>query len=113
LADLKQTIAELEQRLQASLIERDELVRQQAATAEVLAAINSSGFDLDRILQILVSTASRLCKTGPASIFLLEGDVYKFRTGQNVTEAFREHEKKTEIRGGRGLLVGASQLKRE
>jgi signal transduction histidine kinase len=106
LADLKQTIAELEQRLQASLAERDELVRQQAATAEVLAAINSSGFDLDRILQILVSTAARLCKTGPASIFLLEGDVYRFRTGQNVTEAFREHEKKTEIRAGRGLLVG-------
>jgi two-component system NtrC family sensor kinase len=75
LADLKQTIAELEQRLQASLAERDELVRQQAATAEVLAAINSSGFDLDRILQILVSTAARLCKTGPASIFLLEGEV--------------------------------------
>jgi two-component system, NtrC family, sensor kinase len=106
LADLKQTIAELEQRLQASLVERDELVRQQAATAEVLAAINSSGFDLDRILQILVSTAARLCKTSPASIFLLEGDVYRFRTGQNVTEAFREHEKKTEIRAGRGLLVG-------
>jgi signal transduction histidine kinase len=106
LADLKRTIAELEQRLQASLVERDELVRQQAATAEVLAAINSSGFDLDRILQILVSTAARLCNTGPASIFLLEGDVYRFRTGQNVTETFREHERKTEIRAGRGLLVG-------
>jgi two-component system, NtrC family, sensor kinase len=106
LADLKQTVTELEQRLQASLVERDELVRQQAATAEVLAAINSSGFDLDRILQILVSTAARICKTGPASIFLLEGDIYRFRTGQNVTEAFREHERKAEIRAGRGLLIG-------
>ena len=84
----------------------DEALEQQAATADVLAAINNSGFDLDRILQILVSTAARLCKTGPASIFLLEGDVYRFRVGQNVTEAFREHEQKTGIRAGRGLLVG-------
>jgi hypothetical protein len=41
LTDLEHTVAELEQRLQASLAERDELLLQQAATAEILKVINS------------------------------------------------------------------------
>jgi hypothetical protein len=36
LTDLKQTVAELEQRLQASFAERDRLLLQQAATSEIL-----------------------------------------------------------------------------
>jgi signal transduction histidine kinase/putative methionine-R-sulfoxide reductase with GAF domain len=91
-------------------IELKEAREQQAATSEVLEAINRSGFDLDKILQTLVSTAARLCKTGPADIFLLEGDVYRFRAGQNLTEAYREHEERAEIRAGLGTLVGRVAL---
>jgi adenylate cyclase len=85
---------------------------QQAATSEVLEAINRSGFDLDEILQTLVSTAARLCKTGPADIFLLEGNVYRFRAGQNLTEPYLEHEKRAEIRAGLGTLVGRVALRK-
>jgi two-component system NtrC family sensor kinase len=92
--------------------ELKEAREQQAATSEVLEAINRSGFDLDEILQTLVSAAARLCKTGPADIFLLEGDVYRFRAGQNLTEAYREHEKRAEIRAGLGTLVGRVVLKK-
>ncbi|HWX32093.1 MAG TPA: GAF domain-containing protein [Steroidobacteraceae bacterium] len=92
--------------------ELKEAREQQAATSEVLEAINRSGFDLDEILQTLVSAAARLCKTGPADIFLLEGDVYRFRAGQNLTEAYREHEKRAEIRAGLGTLVGRVALKK-
>ncbi len=92
--------------------ELKEAREQQAATAEVLEAINRSDFDLDKILQIVVSTAARLCRTGPADIFLLEGDVYRFRAGQNLSEAYREQEKRAEIRPGLGTLVGRVALKK-
>jgi putative methionine-R-sulfoxide reductase with GAF domain len=99
-------------RFTVSAKELREAREQQAATSEVLEAINRSGFDLDEILQTLVSTAARLCKTGPADIFLLEGDVYRFRAGQNLTEPYLEHEKRAEIRAGLGTLVGRVALRK-
>jgi class 3 adenylate cyclase/putative methionine-R-sulfoxide reductase with GAF domain len=92
--------------------ELKEAREQEAATSEVLEAINQSGFDLDKILNTVLSTAARLCKTGPADIFLLEGDVYRFRAGQNLTEAYREREKRAEIRAGLGTLVGRVALEK-
>jgi two-component system NtrC family sensor kinase len=92
--------------------ELQEALEQQAATSQVLEAINRSGFDLDKILQIVVSTAARLCRVGPAGIFLLEGDVYRFRAGQNLTELYLEHEKRTEIRAGLGTVVGRAAMER-
>jgi len=85
--------------------ELEEASEQQSATAEALHALNHSAFDLDSILQMMVRTAARLCKTGPAVIFLLEGDTYKYWTGQNITTAYREHEKTATIRPGRGTVV--------
>jgi two-component system, NtrC family, sensor kinase len=99
-------------RFTVSAKELREAREQQAATSEVLEAINRSGFDLDEILQTLVSTAARLCKTGPADIFLLEGDVYRFRAGQNLTEPYLEHERRAEIRAGLGTLVGRVALRK-
>jgi len=90
--------------------ELEEASEQQSATAEALHALNHSAFDLDSILQMMVRTAARLCKTGPAVIFLLEGDTYKYWTGQNITTAYREHEKTATIRPGRGTVVGRVAL---
>ena len=92
--------------------ELKEAREQQAATSEVLEAIKRSGFDLDGILQTVVSTAARLCNTGPAGIFLLEGEVYRFRAGQHLSEAYREHEKRSEIRAGLGTVVGRVALEK-
>lgn len=92
--------------------ELKEAREQQAATSEVLEAINRSGFDLDGILRTVVSTAARLCNTGPAGIFLLEGDIYKFRAGQHLSDAYREHEKRSRIRAGLGTLVGRVALEK-
>jgi two-component system, NtrC family, sensor kinase len=86
--------------------ELEEGAEEQSATAAVLEALNRSAFDLDSILQMMVGTAARLCKTGPAVIFLREGDVYKYWTGQSITDAYREHEKMAAIRPGRGTVVG-------
>jgi two-component system NtrC family sensor kinase len=92
--------------------ELDEALEQQSATAEILEALSRSSFDLSAILQMMVRTAGRLCKTGPAGIFLLEGDVYKYRAGLNVTETYRQHENQAAIRAGRGTLVGRVAMER-
>ena len=62
LTDLKQTIAELEQRLQESVGERDELLHQQAATNEVLQVINASSGDLGPVFDAILERAMRLCE---------------------------------------------------
>ncbi|MFC4844952.1 sensor histidine kinase [Bradyrhizobium sp. GCM10023182] len=87
-------------------------MEQQAATSEVLEAINRSGFDLGQVMQIVVSTAARLCKVGPAGIFLLQDGVYRYWAGQHVTEAYREHEKRAAIRAGRGTIVGRAAMEK-
>ena len=92
--------------------ELDEAREQQAATSEVLEAINRSSFDLRAIVQMMIRTAARLCKTGPAGMFLLEGDVYRYWTGQNVTERYREHEMHGAIRAGRGTIVGRAAMEK-
>jgi two-component system, NtrC family, sensor kinase len=93
--------------------ELDEALEQQSATAGVLDAISRSAFDLEGILQMVVRTAGRLCKTGPAGIFLREGDAYRYWTGQNTTDVYHEHEKRARIRPGRGLLVGRVALEKK
>jgi hypothetical protein len=61
LTDLEHTVAELEQRLQASLAERDELLLQQAATAEILKVINSSPGNLAPVFEAIPEKAILLC----------------------------------------------------
>ncbi|MGC1558778.1 MAG: GAF domain-containing protein [Bradyrhizobium sp.] len=93
--------------------ELEEAAEQQSATAAVLEALNRSAFNLDSILQMMVKTAARLCKTGPAVIFLLEGDTYRYRTGQSITNAYQEHEKMAAIQPGPGTMVGRVAMKGE
>jgi two-component system, NtrC family, sensor kinase len=93
LTDVKQTIAELEQRLQASIAERDELLQQQAATNSVLQVINASSGDLAPVFDAILERAMRLCE---AEFGLLATcDVGKIRTvaARGVPPAFAEYRK--------------------
>jgi GAF domain-containing protein len=89
-----------------------ESLQQQTGTAEVLQAISRSTFDRDTVLQMLVRTAAQLCDTGPATIFLREGDVFRWAASQIIDPAYLEHEKKSVITPGRGTLVGRVALAR-
>ena len=42
----------------------------------------------------------------------MKATFYRFRVGQNLTEAYREHEKRAEIRAGLGTLVGRVALEK-
>jgi signal transduction histidine kinase len=113
MTDLRQTIAELEQRLQASRSELNEALEQQTATSEVLRVISRSKFDLQSILQSVVDTAARLCHAEKAVIFRLDRGRYHFAAGFGLEPAYREIERTTPISPGSGTLVGRAALSRQ
>ena len=112
-ARLQESYADLEQKVESRTTELSELLQQQTATADVLKAISRSAFDLDTVLVTLISTAVRLCNAGPGQIFRRDGDVYRYAASQmNVDPLYQQHEQITEIRAGRGTLIGRVALEK-
>ncbi|MGC9960175.1 GAF domain-containing protein, partial [Roseiarcus sp.] len=93
--------------VQAKTRDLEESLEQQTATADVLKAISRTAFDLDTVLQTLISTAVRLCDASGGEIFRRHGDVFRYAASlMDLDPAYLEHEQKAEIRAGRGTLIG-------
>jgi two-component system, NtrC family, sensor kinase len=93
--------------VQARTRDLSEALEQQTATADVLKAISRTAFDLDTVLQTLISTAVRLCDSSGGEIFRRHGDVFRYAASlMDLGPAYLEHEQKAEIRAGRGTLIG-------
>jgi GAF domain-containing protein len=111
LAEARRENARLLDELQAKTRDLEESLQQQTATADVLKAISRTAFDLDTVLETLVSTAARLCDAKHGQIFRRHGDVYRYAASQmEVDPAYLQHEQAAEIRPGRGTLVGRVAL---
>ncbi|MFO1148091.1 MAG: GAF domain-containing protein [Alsobacter sp.] len=87
-----------------------EALDRQTATADVLRVISRSTFDLRSVLTSLTKTAQRLCRAEQAGFFLREGEVYRSHAGFFENPAFREIEERSELRPGRGSIVGRAAL---
>jgi two-component system, NtrC family, sensor kinase len=93
--------------VQARTRDVEESLTQQTATADVLKAISRTAFDLDTVLETLISTAVRLCDSNGGEIFRRYGDVYRYAASlMDVGSAYLKHEQKVEIKAGRGTLIG-------
>src|SRR5216117_1945848 len=71
---------ELDQRnaeLQESNRQVTESLEQQTATAEVLRVIASSPTDLQRVLEILLENAARLCSSGQGVVYRFDGQAFR------------------------------------
>ena len=99
-------LAELQQRtgdLQESL-------EYQTATSDVLNVISRSAFDLEPILESVVTTAARLCGAEKAILYRLQDGAYRFAAGHSNEPEYERIERATPIYPGEGTVAGRAAL---
>src|SRR5207302_7898992 len=73
-AQLKESYAGLERKVEERTHELTESLEQQTATSEILRVISSSPTDLQPVMDAVAENAARVCGATDASIRLIDGD---------------------------------------
>ena len=89
-AELRRANAELQQRLNDALSERDRSLERETATAEVLGVINSSPGDLDPVFDAMLDKALRLCGADFGRLETLDGGQMRVAAHRGFSPAYVE-----------------------
>ena len=92
--------------VQARTRDVEEALKQQTATADVLKVISRSAFDLQTVLDTLIRSASELSGSTHGTIWLKDGDVFRFGASYGNTPEFIDYLTRNPQRPGRSS-VGA------
>jgi GAF domain-containing protein len=82
--------ARLLEEVQAKTRDLEELLQQQTATADVLKVISRSAFDLQAVLETLVTSAATLCIGDGGAIWLRRGELFECRATHGFSPERRE-----------------------
>src|SRR5579864_662652 len=88
------------------LNELRESLQQQNATADVLKVISRSTFDLPKVLNTLVESATKLCNADKAYIYQRHDGVYQFAASYGFSAELLEYARQNPITPGRGTITG-------
>jgi signal transduction histidine kinase len=108
-AQLQESYAGLERKVEERTRELTEALEQQTATSEILRVISSSPTDLQPVMDAVAENAARLCEAMDAQIFRVDGDRLRRVASYGSVPSVTPQEGRPIIRG---LTTGRAVLER-
>jgi GAF domain-containing protein/anti-sigma regulatory factor (Ser/Thr protein kinase) len=83
--------------VQARTRELTESLEQQTAASEVLEVISRSPGDLAQVFNIMLASATRICKANFGNMYLRDGELFRLTAAHNTPPALLEHRKRVPL----------------